>query len=102
METFFFQLIDILVSTIQGNPILDTFIEYVAYYHILYSGQLGIRLIKCIVLICKSQLPCGYNDSITCKYFVVRSIMEIVPLLLETEFNKSNENIDIKQTSITK
>jgi len=28
--------------------------------------------------------------------------MEIVPLLIETEFNKSNENIDIKQTSITK
>ena len=77
----FFQLIDRLVCTIQGNQILDTFIEYVAYYHILYSGQLGIRLIKCSLLMCKSHLPCGYSDSITCKYFVIRSIMEILILL---------------------
>ena len=41
---FFFQLIDILVCTIQSVQHLDALIKYVAQYHILYIGQLEIRI----------------------------------------------------------
>ena len=44
MNTVFFLLIDRLVCTIQGNQLLDELIKYVALYHILYRGQLKIRL----------------------------------------------------------
>ena len=39
METLFFPLNDRLVCKKQGNQTLDASIKYVAYYHILYSGQ---------------------------------------------------------------
>ena len=41
---FFFPLIDRSVCTIKSCQTLDALIKYVAYYHSLYSGQLGIRL----------------------------------------------------------
>ena len=41
---FFFPLINILVCTIQRHQPLVALIKYGAYYHILYSGQLEIRL----------------------------------------------------------
>ena len=41
---FFFPLIDIFVCTIQSDQTLDALVKYVAKYHILYSGQLEIRL----------------------------------------------------------
>ena len=44
METFFFPFIDRLVCTIESNQTLDALIKYVVQYHILYSGQLEIRL----------------------------------------------------------
>ena len=40
----FFPLIDIFVCTIQSDQTLDALVKYVAKYHILYSGQLEIRL----------------------------------------------------------
>ena len=38
------------MCTIQSNQTLDALIKYVAYYHILYSGQLEIRLNVCVVV----------------------------------------------------
>ena len=43
-KRFFFSLFDELVCTIQNKQNLDALIKHVAYYHILYSGQLEIRL----------------------------------------------------------
>ena len=43
-NVFIFPLIDKFVCTIQSNQTLDALIKYVAKYHILYSGQLEIRL----------------------------------------------------------
>ena len=43
-DVFFFPLIDRLVCTIQNNQTLDALIKYVAEYHMLYSGQLEIRV----------------------------------------------------------
>ena len=43
-NNFIFPLIDRLVCTIQDNQMLVALIKYVAYYHILYSGHLEIRL----------------------------------------------------------
>ena len=43
-NVFLFRLFDRLVCTIQSYQTLDALIKYVAYYHILYSGQLKISL----------------------------------------------------------
>ena len=41
---FFFPLIDRYVCIIQSNQTMDALIKYVAQYHILYSGQVEIRI----------------------------------------------------------
>ena len=43
-EHVFFLSVNRLVRIIQRNKTLDALIKYVAYYHILYSGQLEILL----------------------------------------------------------
>ena len=41
---FFFPLVDRLVCRIQSSHTVDASIKYVAYYCIVYSGQVEIRL----------------------------------------------------------
>ena len=67
---FFFPLIDRLVCRIQSSHTVDASIKYVAYYCIVYSGQVEIRL--------SVLQPVGYYSVKVLVYFTFRFIEFII------------------------
>ena len=81
----FLPYIDRLVCTIQSNQTLDASIKYAAYYYIVYSGQLEIRL-----SLYRNVIEIHVDKSLTC---VARKYARLKPHVSNTYVHSIQMNI---------